>query len=214
MSKVNEETLCEQKINKYKNKISKNWNESRQSIIDVGTTLYEAKVNSEKNKGFNNKSWKILVNDELPFTVRTANRLIAIANCEWITSGKYNNKLPVSWGTLYEISTLTKEQFEEGIKTEKITWNTTRKNIEEFKDSFNSSQGSNSTKSVGKKHNHLTLGNLVIDKDKVLDVKKLQALIKTIEDAISKSGLDVELVETDIKYINKVEKKGGLKKVV
>ena len=193
MSKVNSETLYQQQINLYKNKISNNWNESRQSIIDVGTTLNEAKVNSEKNKGFNNKSWKILVNDELPFTVRTANRLIAIANCEWITSGKYNDKLPVSWGTLYEISTLTKEQFEEGIETEKITWNTTRSDIEDLKNSLNSSKGSNSTKSVSNKHNQLTLGNLVIAKGKKVDVNKFQTLLQKIQVAISKSGLDVEL---------------------
>jgi hypothetical protein len=48
----------------------------------------------------------------LPFNQRTADRLIAIACSDNVRNETHVSSLPVAWGTLYELTKLTAEQFE------------------------------------------------------------------------------------------------------
>ena len=130
-SEYKDQELDSDKINHYKKSVVSNWNKSRDSIIEVGRILQEAKQLCHKGL-LNTKSWLKLVEAELPFGKKTADRLIAISNCEWITSGEYNDSLPVSWGTLYEISRLTKDRFVKGIKSNTIHSTCTRSDIEKY----------------------------------------------------------------------------------
>jgi len=130
-SEYKDQELDSDKINHYKKSVVSNWNKSRDSIIEVGRILQEAKQLCHKGL-LNTKSWLKLVEAELPFGKKTADRLIAISNCEWITSGEYNDSLPVSWGTLYEISRLTKDRFVKGIESNTIHSTCTRSDIEKY----------------------------------------------------------------------------------
>jgi len=209
--KYSMDTLHTDQINKYKSAIVANWNESRDAIIKVGMTLKEAKANIHKGK-FNDKSWLKLVESELPFTKRTADRLIEIAKCEWITSGKHNDSLPVSWGTLHAISKLTKEQFENGIENNSITANSTRSDIEKFKKSFDTEtpnvpdidsidssgeDNSSGVEDVKKEKDDYSLGNIIINKSKIINGKKLD--ISMLRDLQMKIAKAVSEVSNDVK---------------
>ena len=194
-------------ITKYKTLIVKNWNKSRDAIIKVGQLLNEA-----HEKLSNNKSWTKVVEEELPFSKRTADRLRAIANCEWITSGDYNDSLPVSWGTLYEISQMNKDQFEHGINNKKIDADSTRQGISNFIKNYNNKDSDSSSESSDKEK-VFTLGNFVINKDKVmkdkkLDVDVLTQLKKDINEAVSKvSDVKVDFTSLNEKIKNIENKK-------
>ena len=215
----------EEQIKSYKSLIVQNWNKSRDAIIKVGQTLMEAK--EKMNKGeFNQKSWLKLVNDELPFTPRTDDRLIAIAKCEWITSDKHKDSLPVSWGTLYEISRLTKEQFENGVMNKSITADSIRSDIETYKESLKNSPSKDSSKSTSeddsitapskdsfestsednssvvedftKDKGDFTLGNIIINKSKIMndkkfDVETIRKLQMEITQAVENVSKDLQL---------------------
>ena len=221
------DTLYTDQINKYKSAIVANWNESRDAIIKVGMTLKEAKANTHKGK-FNEKSWLKLVESELPFTKRTADRLIEIAKCKWITSGKHNDSLPVSWGTLHAISKLTKEQFEDGVKTSAITSNSTRSDIETFKKSFDnpaisapsnesldssSEDNATGTQDVKKEKDDYALGTIIMNKskimkDKKLDIEVIRKIQMEITQAVSKVSNDVKLDFNSLNAkINEVQNK-------
>lgn len=55
---------------------------------------------------------KASINPErLAFSEPTATRLASIARCERISNSTHVKNLPASWGTLYELSTLTESQW-------------------------------------------------------------------------------------------------------
>src|SRR5207247_103476 len=58
---------------------------------------------------------------ELPFTPRTAERLMAIARNEVLTDATHESHLPVAVSTLYELSRISKPTLEEKIKDGTIT---------------------------------------------------------------------------------------------
>ena len=206
-------------FNGYKKEILINWNKSRDNIITVGKLLSEAKdsVNALKKE-----SWEELVK-ELPFTKRTADRLIKIAKCEWIISGDYNESLPVSWGTLHEISTLTKEQFEKGVKNNNIKPDCTRNDIVKFKDSCEEVDVSTIIDSLSnpeasgavtleqdtnqeKETRKLSLGNVFIKGDSFSsdEIKELQSKLASFITGLQEEGTEVRIDFSS--YEGKVEK--------
>ncbi len=209
------ESLDEGQISKFKKVITKDWNKSREAIINVGKSLLEAKMANHKST-FNTKSYKKLVETELPFSRITAYRLIAIAECEWIVSGEHNDSLPVSWGSLYEISTLSKEQFLDGVKSNTITANSPRSAIEKYKKSIetpevsapskessesSSEDTSTVTQDVEKKKGDFLMCNISIHSDYIgkldvggsLDVDKVRKFQIEIQDAVSKISKDMKV---------------------
>jgi hypothetical protein len=48
----------------------------------------------------------------LPFTDRTAQRLMAVAADQRISNGAHVSDLPTSWGTLYELTKLDNVEFD------------------------------------------------------------------------------------------------------
>jgi len=197
--------LDEKQIQKYKSVIVQTWNKSRDAIIKVGQILMEAKDKQHKGE-LNEKSWLKLVQSELPFTPRTADRLVSISKCEWITSGKYNDSLPVSWGTLYAISRLSKEQFESGVKDNKITADSTRSEIDTFKKSLDNptisapsiEDNASAVQGVTREKDDYILGNIIINKTKITNNKKLnidmlRKLQMKIAEAVSDVSDDIKL---------------------
>ena len=123
----------------YKTKILEYWNKSRDSIIEVGHQLNNAKF----DKSISKEMYQHLVEVECGFSIGTADKLIAIAKSHRITSSQYQDSLPVSYGTLYEIATMTDDAFESAIKEKVIHPDCLRKEIEQFKKNGSSSSGSN-----------------------------------------------------------------------
>ena len=123
----------------YKTKILEYWNKSRDSIIEVGHQLNNAKF----DKSISKEMYQHLVEVECGFSIGTADKLIAVAKSHRITSSQYQDSLPISYGTLYEIATMKDDVFESAIKDKVIHPDCLRKDIEQFKKDGSSSSGSN-----------------------------------------------------------------------
>ncbi len=86
-------------------RISSCWQQSVQGIFDAGTLIAEAKSSLPHG------DFLVLTQSKLPFTARTAQRLMAIAADERLSKATHVSHLPASWGTLYEMTRLDDEQF-------------------------------------------------------------------------------------------------------
>jgi len=87
--------------------ISKAWREGLEAILKTGRLLIAAKADP-KMAGH----YEAMVEKDLPFGPRTARMWVSIARDERLTDRKHVSVLPPSWGTLYQLSRLTDEDFE------------------------------------------------------------------------------------------------------
>jgi hypothetical protein len=107
----------------YANRIGAAWRKAVESIIETGRILVEAKAAlSGRFIGF--------VQSRLGMSPRTAERLMAIAADTWITDSTHVSSLPPSWGTLYQIATLSVAERERLIETGVICPDMQRADIE------------------------------------------------------------------------------------
>ncbi len=81
------------------------WRASVEAILEVGRLLADAK------KALPHGEFGKMIEGGLPFTSRTAQRLMAIAADPKISNAAHVSHLPPAWGTLYELTKLTEEQF-------------------------------------------------------------------------------------------------------
>jgi hypothetical protein len=112
---------------KWAERITNAWQDQVGSIISVGVLLDSAKA--ELRHGDFSK----MVKADLPFSQSTANKLMKIATCDHLRNSDHGPKLlqllPVHWRTLYELATLTPEQFQHAINTGTINPKMQRKDI-------------------------------------------------------------------------------------
>lgn len=94
---------------KYVKAISAAWKRALEGILEAGKILAQA----EKDLG--RKQWLAMVENELPFTRRTAEKLLKIASDTRLTNPKYRNLLPPRWTTLHELTFLKDAEFERAI---------------------------------------------------------------------------------------------------
>jgi len=104
------------------------WNKSRDGIVELGKRLKTAKY----DKTVDNHMFSQICTD-CGFSTKNADKLITIAESPRITSGQYDNILPISYGTLYEIATLKDKKFEDAVKDKVIHPDCFRKDIERLK---------------------------------------------------------------------------------
>lgn len=90
-------------IAQYAERINAAWRQSVEGVIEVGRLLAQAKADLAA------KSYAGMIEADLPFTARTAQRLIAIAQDERLTT--HVSHLPNHWGTLYELTRLDDDTF-------------------------------------------------------------------------------------------------------
>jgi hypothetical protein len=108
-------------------RINAEWRKSVAGILGVGRQLIAAKESCEHGeflrlfKGHDNA-----VNDPVPFSERTAERLIAVASHAVISNPTHVSDLPQSWGTLYELTKVPETDLAEAIATGKVTPEMTR----------------------------------------------------------------------------------------
>lgn len=85
------------------------WHESVIAFVKVGKILIEAKA------ALPHGSFGKMIENELPFGVSTAQKLMAIASDSRISNPELIQHLPPHWGTLYELTKLDQEDFARGI---------------------------------------------------------------------------------------------------
>ncbi len=86
--------------------ISACWRQSVEAIIQTGRLIAAAK------EALPHGEFTAMIESQLPFTARTAQRLMAIGTDARLTNPTHVSLLPPSWGTLYELTTLDDEQLE------------------------------------------------------------------------------------------------------
>jgi hypothetical protein len=82
------------------------WRTSVESILEVSRLLIAA------NETLPHGQWQAMCERDLPFKLRTAERLMAIARDERLSNPTQVSILPASWGTPYELTRLDDKQFE------------------------------------------------------------------------------------------------------
>lgn len=88
------------------NRICAAWRQSVGSILETGRLLKQAK------EALIAADWTAMIECELPFTRRTADRLIAIGEDPKLADPTHVSLLPPHWGTIYECIKLDDKQFE------------------------------------------------------------------------------------------------------
>jgi hypothetical protein len=111
-------------------RIAEAWRASVAAIIETGRLLNEAK--DELAHG----EWLAMIENDLPFGPRTAQRLMAIAGDERLTNPTHVSHLPPSWGTLYELSKLDDAAFESGVSDGTIHAGMTRGEVAVVRGTF------------------------------------------------------------------------------
>jgi hypothetical protein len=106
-------------------RITAAWRATVESIFEVGRCLIEAKASPNLTRG----EFAAMIDSDLPFTARTAQRLMAIARNPWLAKATHMSLLPPSWGTLYELSRLPSEVFSAKIEAGEIWPEMQRKDV-------------------------------------------------------------------------------------
>lgn len=99
------------------------WQKQLPSIFEVASLLESAR--SELRHG----DWATMIKTDLPFSQSTANKLMKITACNHLRNSDHGLNLPACWRTLYELTTLTIEQFKHGITTGAINPKMQRKDV-------------------------------------------------------------------------------------
>ena len=108
---------------KWAKRITEAWQKQLPSIFEVASLLESAKT--ELRHG----DWAKMIKADLPFSQSTANKLMKIAASEHLRNSDHGPNLPACWRTLYELTTVTAEQFKHGITTGSINPKMQRKDV-------------------------------------------------------------------------------------
>lgn len=108
-------------------RINAEWRKSVEGILNVGRQLIAAKEACEHGEFLRLfKGGDDVVGEPLPFTVNTAERIMAVARHPVLSKSAHVQSLPQSWGTLYELTKVPEVDLAEAIATGKITPEITR----------------------------------------------------------------------------------------
>lgn len=95
-------------------RINAAWQSSVDGILETGRLIIAAKDALEHG------AFTEMVKQMLPFGPRTAQRLMAVGADTRLANPTHVSHLPASWGTLYELTKLTDDQFDAQFKAGKI----------------------------------------------------------------------------------------------
>jgi hypothetical protein len=93
-------------------KISDQWRNSVNAIIQVGSMLAQAK------KAISPNDFAAMIANDLPFGERAAQMMVAVGQSERLAN--HGSALPASWRTLYELQRLPEKIFEKAVKDGRI----------------------------------------------------------------------------------------------
>jgi hypothetical protein len=91
--------------------ITNAWREQLPSIFETGNLLEAAKCELPHGEFLK------MVKERLPFSRQVAHRLMVIADSDNLRNVDVHPHLPVAWTILYQLTKLTEEQFDKGIKS-------------------------------------------------------------------------------------------------
>lgn len=104
-------------------RITERWRASVESIIEAGRILIEAKA------ALSHGEFGAMCDIHLPFSARTAQRLMAIASDVRLKNPTIASLLPASWTTLYELTTLSDDELKSAVEGEVIAPDMSRADI-------------------------------------------------------------------------------------
>jgi N6-adenosine-specific RNA methylase IME4 len=104
----------------WEERISAAWRETIEGIFRVGDLLIEAKADPVCR--FDDM--------ELPFERNTTQRLMLVAQTQWLRNGAHAPRLPASWMTLYELTKLDDDELDARLKAGDITPELERPTVE------------------------------------------------------------------------------------
>lgn len=108
-------------------RIAERWRASVEAIFETGRLLTEAKATLPHGEfGF-------MCENRLPFSARTAQRLMAIANDPRLSNPTIASLLPASWTTIYELTTLSDDELQSAADGEIIHAEMTREDVAAIK---------------------------------------------------------------------------------
>jgi hypothetical protein len=105
--------------------ISAAWQKSVDSIIETGRLLLAAKADPKMQLG----EWGTMIESDLPFNRHTAHKLMQIAADKRLTDVSHGKHLPPSWTTLYELTKLDDDTFDQKLRDGTIHPGMQRKDV-------------------------------------------------------------------------------------
>lgn len=93
----------------FRTEIRLRWNKARESVLEVGRLIIEAKMTLPKEE------YGKFINNDLPFDYSVIQKLKRLAESQRINDPKNRSLLPHSWNTLHEIMQLPEEVFQRGV---------------------------------------------------------------------------------------------------
>jgi hypothetical protein len=108
-------------------RISECWRSSVESIIRAGRLLLDAKADLPHGE------FGAMCARDLPFSERTAQRLMAIAEDKRLSNPTHVSLLPASWGTLAELTKLSDDEFSSALKQKIISPDMVRADVEQIR---------------------------------------------------------------------------------
>lgn len=103
--------------------ISDIWTTAAETFVAVGRELIDAKASLPHGE------FQAMIETDLPFGPRTANRLMAIAEDRRIADRTHGSDLPASWRTLYELTRLDDDALAGAFEAGKITTDMARGDV-------------------------------------------------------------------------------------
>lgn len=103
------------------------WTTAADAFIGAGRELIDAKAHLPHGE------FEAMVESDLPFGPRTARCLMAIAADPRIADSDHAERLPASWGTLYQLTRLDDEAFERAIAIGDINPDMERRDAERLR---------------------------------------------------------------------------------
>jgi hypothetical protein len=110
----------------FASQITAAWRSSIEGIFEAGRLLVTAKEKLAHGE------FTKMIQHELPFGERTAQRLMAVARDKRLTNPTHASLLPNSWMTLYELSQLSDADFDAGVSYGLIKPDMTRDDVLEI----------------------------------------------------------------------------------
>jgi septum formation topological specificity factor MinE len=106
------------------------WNKARESILEVGHLLVEAKRTLSPDE------YQAFTADDVPFDYSTLQKLCYLSENARINDPRNQDRLPHSWNTLYEIAHLPDDAFAAGIERDTINVRCQCKDIKALRREF------------------------------------------------------------------------------
>jgi hypothetical protein len=106
--------------------ICERWSEQVPGILATGRLLCEAKASLPHG------DFEAMVEADLPFNARAAQKLMAIASNPVLSKASHGTHLPPAWTTLYELSRVPEKRLAAAIESGKVTPATQRSEAKAF----------------------------------------------------------------------------------